>query len=77
MSASRALQRVVNIEDLRQLARRRAPLPIFDYVDGGAEGEVTLNGQKLTGGDAVAVSEETGLELAASKPSQVLLFDLN
>ncbi|HEX7654221.1 MAG TPA: pirin family protein [Verrucomicrobiae bacterium] len=42
-----------------------------------AEGEVTLNGQKLTGGDAVAVSEETGLELAASKPSQVLLFDLN
>ena len=42
MAASRALQRVVNIEDLRQLARRRAPLPIFDYVDGGAEGEVTL-----------------------------------
>ena len=36
------LDRVVNIEDLRKLARRRAPLPIFDYVDGGAEGEVTL-----------------------------------
>lgn len=42
MSASRSLQRVVNIEDLRQLARKRVPLPIFDYVDGGADGEVTL-----------------------------------
>lgn len=42
MPGSRALRRVVNIEDLRQLARKRVPLPIFDYVDGGADGEVTL-----------------------------------
>ena len=42
-----------------------------------AEGEVTLNGQPLTGGDAVAVSGERALELRGSKPSQVLLFDLN
>jgi len=42
-----------------------------------AEGEVTLNGKKLVGGDAAAVSEEKTLELAATKPSQVLLFDLN
>ena len=42
MGSSRALERVVNIEDLRQLARKRVPLPIFDYVDGGADGEVTL-----------------------------------
>ena len=42
-----------------------------------AEGEVTLNGQTLHEGDAAAVSEETSLELVASKPSQVLLFDLN
>ena len=34
--------RVVNIEDLRQLARRRLPKVVFDYLDGGAEGEVTL-----------------------------------
>ncbi len=34
--------RVVNIEDLRSLARRRLPKVVFDYVDGGAEGEVTL-----------------------------------
>ena len=42
-----------------------------------AEGEVTINGSKLSGGDAVAVSEEETLNITASKPSQVLLFDLN
>ncbi len=42
-----------------------------------AEGEVSLNGTTLSGGDAAAVSEETTLNLTASKPSQVLLFDLN
>jgi L-lactate dehydrogenase (cytochrome) len=34
--------RVVDIEDLRQLARKRLPALVFDYIDGGAEGEVTL-----------------------------------
>jgi isopentenyl diphosphate isomerase/L-lactate dehydrogenase-like FMN-dependent dehydrogenase len=33
---------VVSIEDLRRLARRRLPRAVFDYVDGGAEREVTL-----------------------------------
>lgn len=34
--------KVVNIEDLRRLAQRRLPRPVFDYLDGGAEDEVTL-----------------------------------
>src|SRR5437763_16174637 len=34
--------RVVNIEDLRNLARRRLPKMVFDYLDGGADAEVTL-----------------------------------
>jgi redox-sensitive bicupin YhaK (pirin superfamily) len=42
-----------------------------------AEGEVTLNGQTLSGGDAVAVNNESALELRGTKASQVLLFDLN
>src|SRR5213078_1371701 len=42
-----------------------------------AEGEVSLNGKTLSGGDAAAISEESGLELSATKTSQVLLFDLN
>ncbi len=37
-----ASPRVVNIEDLRPLARRRLPRAVFDYLDGGADGEVTL-----------------------------------
>lgn len=34
--------RVVNIEDLRRLAQLRLPKSVFDYLDGGAEAEVTL-----------------------------------
>lgn len=33
---------VVNIEDLRRLAKRRLPKVIWDYLEGGAEDEVTL-----------------------------------
>ena len=42
-----------------------------------AEGEVNINGAKLSAGDAVGVTEENVLEISATKPSQVLLFDLN
>ena len=31
-----------NFHDFRRLAKRRVPGPIFDYIDGGAEDEVTL-----------------------------------
>jgi L-lactate dehydrogenase (cytochrome) len=34
--------RVVGVEDFRPLARRRLPRAVWDYLDGGAEGEVTL-----------------------------------
>jgi len=37
-----AAPRVVSIQDLRPVARRRLPRVVFDYLDGGAEGEVTL-----------------------------------
>ncbi len=44
MTTKRKLKpsRVVNIADLRQIAQRRVPRAVFDYLDGGAEGEVTL-----------------------------------
>ena len=42
-----------------------------------AEGEVKLNGDTLRAGDAVALSDEARVDLIATKPSQVLLFDLN
>ena len=37
-----ASPRVVNINDLRALAKRRLPKAVFDYLDGGAEAEITL-----------------------------------
>jgi isopentenyl diphosphate isomerase/L-lactate dehydrogenase-like FMN-dependent dehydrogenase len=33
---------VVNIADFRPLAQRRLPKAVFDYLDGGADGEITL-----------------------------------
>lgn len=32
----------ITIEDLRRLAKRRLPRVVFDYIDGGADNEVTL-----------------------------------
>jgi len=42
-----------------------------------AEGDITLNGQPMTGGDAAAISGESALQIAGRGESQVLLFDLN
>ncbi|MBI2834121.1 MAG: alpha-hydroxy-acid oxidizing protein [Acidobacteria bacterium] len=42
MTRTVAAPRVVNIGDLRRLAKRRLPRVVFDYIDGGAEAEVTL-----------------------------------
>ncbi len=33
---------IVTIDDLRRLAKRRVPRVVFDYIDGGADAEVTL-----------------------------------
>ena len=36
------LSEVVNIADLRRMAQSRLPPVVFDYIDGGAEDEITL-----------------------------------
>ncbi|GMU78319.1 MAG: putative L-lactate dehydrogenase [Acidimicrobiia bacterium] len=38
----RRLRRAADVGDLRALARRRLPRGVFDYIDGGAEDELTL-----------------------------------
>ena len=40
--AERLRAEAANIDDLRRLARRRLPGGVFDYIDGGAEDEVTM-----------------------------------
>ena len=36
------ISRAVNIQDLRTLAKRRLPKVVFDYLDGGADDEITM-----------------------------------
>jgi L-lactate dehydrogenase (cytochrome) len=38
----RELRRAASVADLRSLAKRRLPGGVFDYIDGGAEDELTL-----------------------------------
>jgi L-lactate dehydrogenase (cytochrome) len=38
----RRLAKSATVEDLRRIARRRLPRGVFDYIDGGAEDELTM-----------------------------------
>lgn len=40
------ISQALNVADLREVARRRLPRFVFEYVDGGAEDEVTLRGNR-------------------------------
>ena len=42
MTRAVASPHVLTIADLRRLARKRLPRIVFDYIDGGAEAEITL-----------------------------------
>src|SRR3954470_22461891 len=50
---ARAVQfpRVINVEDLRRLAKKRLPPVVFAYIDGGAEDEITLRENSRAFGD--------------------------
>ena len=37
---------IVSVEDLRSAARRRLPRAIFEFIDGGAQDEVTLRANR-------------------------------
>lgn len=38
------LDKAINIEDLRKIARRKLPAPLFNYIDGGADDEANVCG---------------------------------
>src|SRR3954465_3973322 len=50
-SAAVATPHVVNVEDLRRAAKRRLPRVVFDYIDGGADAEITLRENSRAYGD--------------------------
>jgi L-lactate dehydrogenase (cytochrome) len=45
-SAARRLSACHDVDDLRRAARRIVPRPVFDYVDGGADEEVSLHANR-------------------------------
>lgn len=45
-STQRLLNKVVLADDFRAMARRRLPRAVFDYVDGGADEEITLRANR-------------------------------
>jgi isopentenyl diphosphate isomerase/L-lactate dehydrogenase-like FMN-dependent dehydrogenase len=45
--------KAINIQDLRRMARRRLPKVVFDYVDGGAEDEITLRENEQAFGELI------------------------
>lgn len=57
------LDRVVNVEDLRGLARRRLPSPLFHYIDGGSEDESNVRGN-VTAFDGVRLVPEYGVDVS-------------
>ena len=77
--ASRAVAspRAVSIADLRTLARRRLPRIVFDYLDGAAEGEVTLAANRRAF-DAVTFRPRQAVEVPRPDlRTRLLGFDLS
>ena len=77
MSLSVASPRVVSIADLRRLARRQLPRVVFDYLDGGAEGEVTLRENCRAFEDVTFRPRHAVAVPACDLRTRVLDFDLS
>ena len=76
-SQAMASPRVISIEDFRPIARQRVPKSVFDYLDGGAEGEVTLR-ENCRVFDDVTFRPRHAVALAACDLcTRVLGFDLS
>lgn len=57
-------EKIVNVEDMRALARRRLPRAIFDFIDGGAEDEVS-RGRNRAQFDAYAFRHRVLVDVSA------------
>jgi isopentenyl diphosphate isomerase/L-lactate dehydrogenase-like FMN-dependent dehydrogenase len=72
-----ALPQVMNIEDLRCLARRRVPRVVFNYIDGGAESEVTLR-ENVRAFEAITFRPHNAVAIpGCDLRTRVLGFDLS
>jgi isopentenyl diphosphate isomerase/L-lactate dehydrogenase-like FMN-dependent dehydrogenase len=71
-----ASPRVVCIDDFRPIARQRLPRSVFDYLDGGAEGEVTLRENCRVFNDVTFRPRHAVAVANCSLCTRVLGFDL-
>ncbi|MFY9791787.1 MAG: alpha-hydroxy acid oxidase [Candidatus Sulfotelmatobacter sp.] len=72
-----ASPRVVCIEDFRPIARQRVPKSVFDYLDGGAEGEVTLRENCRVFNDVTFRPRHAVAVASCSLCTRVMGFDLS
>ena len=71
-TAEQRLTRCADVADLRRMARRRLPRGVFDYIDGGAEAEVTL-GRNVDAFSAIELRPRVLRDMGKVDPSTVVL----
>ena len=64
MTTSRALRACINVSDVRALAKKKVPAPIFHFVDGGAEDEVTMR-RNTSAFDTYEIEPEYAIDVGA------------
>jgi len=76
-----SVKTAINIDDLRTLAKGRLPRMVFDYIDGGAEDEITLRRQvdrytdyELQWNSLVDISKIDTATTVFGKPSPLPFF---
>ena len=62
-----------NVEDFRKLAKKRLPSPIFHYIDGGSDDEVTLKRNT----ESFNISDSAHLGMSYNHISNASLGDKN
>ena len=72
-----ASPKVVCVEDFRAIAHARVPKPVFDYLDGGAEGEVTLRENCRVFDDVTFRPRHAVVTPECTLRTRVLGFDLS
>ena len=65
---------ITNIEDLRQVARRKVPRALFDYVDRGSYGEITLRANR-DDLDAIRLRQRVLIDVSRISLATTLLGD--
>ena len=72
LSTHRRLQQAYNVDDVRELARRRLPRFIFDYLDGGADDEYT-RGENAKSFAALSLMQRVLVDVTSVDTSTTLL----